>query len=152
MAVIFQTNKKTGITYAYQNEPYWDKEKQQSRAKRTLIGKVDPVTGEIIPTRSYKKKPAPTSSEVKPGPIPMTQVRRIFYGAGYLLDQIGKQTGVYADLKAIFPEHYSYLSLDYISRDFADNEQDSLNIFLWINLITIGAMYILLIHYNCIQG
>ena len=29
MAVIFQTNKKTGITYAYQNEPYWDKEKQQ---------------------------------------------------------------------------------------------------------------------------
>ena len=32
MAVIFQTNKKTGITYAYQNEPYWDKEKQQSRA------------------------------------------------------------------------------------------------------------------------
>ena len=43
MAVIFQTNKKTGITYAYQNEPYWDKEKHQSRAKRTLIGKVDPV-------------------------------------------------------------------------------------------------------------
>ena len=109
MAVIFQTNKKTGITYAYQNEPYWDKEKQQSRAKRTLIGKVDPVTGEIIPTRSYKKKPAPASSEVKPGPIPMTQVRRIFYGAGYLLDQIGKQTGVYADLKAIFPEHYKQI-------------------------------------------
>jgi hypothetical protein len=67
MAVIFQTNKKTGITYAYQNEPYWDKEKQQSRAKRTLIGKVDPVTGEIIPTRSYKKKPTPASSEVKQG-------------------------------------------------------------------------------------
>ena len=109
MAVIFQTNKKTGITYAYQNEPYWDKENQQSRAKRTLIGKVDPVTGEIIPTRSYKKKPAPASSEVKPGPIPMTQVRRIFYGAGYLLDQIGKQTGVYADLKAIFPEHYKQI-------------------------------------------
>ena len=66
MAVIFQTNKKTGITYAYQNEPYWDKEKQQSRAKRTLIGKVDPVTGEIIPTRSYKKKPAPTQAKEMP--------------------------------------------------------------------------------------
>ena len=37
MAVIFQTNKKTCITYAYHNEPYLDKEKQQSRAKRTLI-------------------------------------------------------------------------------------------------------------------
>nr|WP_321381712.1 hypothetical protein [Trichococcus shcherbakoviae] len=90
MAIVYQTNKKIGITYAYQNEPYWDKEKQQSRAKRTLIGKVDPVTGEIIPTRSYKKKTEMPSQEVKPGPVPMTQVRRFFYGTGYLLDQIGQ--------------------------------------------------------------
>lgn len=26
--IIYQTNKKPGITYAYNNEPYWDKEKQ----------------------------------------------------------------------------------------------------------------------------
>ena len=59
MAVIFQTNKKTGITYAYQNEPYWDKEKQQSRAKRTLIGKVDPVTGENRPNTFVQKETGP---------------------------------------------------------------------------------------------
>ncbi|SCW63777.1 hypothetical protein SAMN04487970_102283, partial [Paenibacillus tianmuensis] len=56
MAIIYQTNKKTGITYAYNNEPYWDKEKQQSRAKRTLIGRVDPKTGEIVPTRAYRRE------------------------------------------------------------------------------------------------
>ncbi len=56
MGIVYQKNKKTGITYAYRNEPYWDKEKQQSRAKRTLIGKLDPDTGEIIPTRAYRKK------------------------------------------------------------------------------------------------
>lgn len=61
MGLVYQKNKKTGITYVYQNEPYWDKEKQQSRAKRTLIGKLDPDTAEIVPTRSYKKK---TGAEV----------------------------------------------------------------------------------------
>jgi hypothetical protein len=30
------------------NEAYWDKKKQQSIAKRTLIGKLDPDTGEIV--------------------------------------------------------------------------------------------------------
>jgi len=56
MGIVYQKNKKTGITYVYKNEAYWDKEKQQSRAKRTLIGKLDPDTGEIVPTRSYQKR------------------------------------------------------------------------------------------------
>lgn len=56
MGIIYQKNKKTGIIYAYDNEAYWDKEKKQSRAKRKLIGKVDPSTGKIVPTRAYKKK------------------------------------------------------------------------------------------------
>jgi len=53
MGIIYQTNKITGITYAYNNEAYWDKGKQQSRANRKLIGKVDINTGEIVPTRPY---------------------------------------------------------------------------------------------------
>ena len=52
VGIIYQTNKQTGITYAYENKAYWDKEKKQSRARRKLIGKVDPNTGEIIPTRA----------------------------------------------------------------------------------------------------
>ena len=107
MGIVYQHNKKTGITYAYENEPYWDKEKQQSRAKRTLLGRVDPKTGEIIPTRSYKRKTEPEAEErSKRGPVPITKVQRSFYGASYLLDQIGKKTGIQQDLKECFSDHY----------------------------------------------
>ena len=107
MSIVYHTNKKTGITYAYENEPYWDKEKQQSRAKRTPLGRVDPVTGEIVPTREYNKKSKDVTENLpKPGPIAMTQYRRSFYGATYLFDRIGELTGVEADLKLCFPRTY----------------------------------------------
>jgi hypothetical protein len=109
MGVIYQTNKKTGITYAYSNEAYWDKEKQQSRAKRTLLGKVDPVTGEIMPTRSYKKKKENILVPAKRGPVPITKIQRSFHGASYLFDQIGNMTGVSADLRACFPDTYKQI-------------------------------------------
>jgi len=50
MAIIYQHDKRSNITYAYESHSYWDKEKKMSRAKRTLIGRVDPETGEIVPT------------------------------------------------------------------------------------------------------
>jgi transposase len=110
MPLIYQTNKKTGIRYAYENTPYWDKEKKQSRAKRKLVGKVDPETGEVVPTRKYRKKVAPEADlPVKPGRVAITKMRRRFYGATYLLDQIGKETGVEADLRACFPDNYKKL-------------------------------------------
>jgi hypothetical protein len=93
MGIIYQTSKKTGIRYAYDNKAYWDKEKKQSRAVRKLIGKVDPETGEIVPTRSYKKRSDKTQViTVKLGPVPITKVKRSFYGATYLFDQIGELT------------------------------------------------------------
>ncbi len=54
MAIVKCKNKKTGITYVYESESYWDKEKQQPRARRKLIGKIDEETGEIVPTRKKK--------------------------------------------------------------------------------------------------
>ncbi len=53
MSQVKVTNKKSGITYVYESESYWDKEKKQPRNKRKLIGKTDPETGEIIPTRNH---------------------------------------------------------------------------------------------------
>ena len=114
MSIVYQKNKQTGIIYAYENEAYWDKKKQQSRAKRILIGKVDSLTGKIVPTRAYKKKEAIEEASQKPGPVLMTKIQRSFYGATYLLDQIGNLTGVEADLKACFPDIYKkILSLAY---------------------------------------
>ncbi|NLC45205.1 MAG: IS1634 family transposase [Clostridiales bacterium] len=110
MGIIYQKNKITGITYAYDNKAYWDKEKQQSRSKRTLIGKVDPVTRKIVPTRPYKKKEHQNLVvSGKPGPNPITKIRRSFYGACHLFDQIGKETGVATDLKLCFPDTYKQM-------------------------------------------
>jgi hypothetical protein len=48
MAIIHQYDKRSGITYAYESISYWDKEKKMSRAKRKLIGRIDPDTGELF--------------------------------------------------------------------------------------------------------
>lgn len=59
MSIVYNTDKRSGITYAYESKSYWDKEKKQSRAKRTLIGRVDTETGEIIKTDGRCKKNSP---------------------------------------------------------------------------------------------
>ena len=68
MAIIKQFDKRSGITYVYGSKSYYDKEKKCSKAKRTLIGKLDPETGEIIPTdgrnKGAKSKPDSSSPEV----------------------------------------------------------------------------------------
>ena len=111
-AIVYQTNKKTGITYAYESVSYWDKEKKQSRAKRKCIGRVDPETRQIIPTR--KKKQPIVSTRAKRGPVPISQTGRYFYGATYLFDRIGEETGVTEDLKTCFPDSYrQILSIAY---------------------------------------
>lgn len=56
VSVIRQTDKRSGITYVYESKAYWDKEKKQSRSKRVLLGKLDPETGEIVPTDGRGKK------------------------------------------------------------------------------------------------
>jgi len=64
MSIIKQKDKRTGITYVYESKSYWDKEKQQPRSNRKLIGKLDEGTGEVVPTdgrgrkRTAIKKPA----------------------------------------------------------------------------------------------
>ncbi|MCD7803548.1 MAG: hypothetical protein LUH03_00125 [Oscillospiraceae bacterium] len=57
MAIIKQYNRKFNITYVYESESYWDPDKKQSRSKRKLLGRLDPETGEIIPTGGRGRKP-----------------------------------------------------------------------------------------------
>lgn len=63
MGIVYQKDKRSGITYAYESRAYWDKEKKQSRAKRTLIGRVDPGTGEIVPTDGRMRKARERAAE-----------------------------------------------------------------------------------------
>jgi transposase len=110
--IVYQTNKKTGVTYAYESVAYWDKEKQQSRAKRKCIGRLDSATQDVIPTR--KRKMPALGGKLRRGPVPITCSSRSFYGATYLFDRIGEDTGVTEDLKTCFPERYrQILSIAY---------------------------------------
>jgi hypothetical protein len=63
MGIVFQKDKRVGITYAYENRAYWDKEKKQSRSKRELIGRVDLETGEIVPTSGRRKNDGASQKE-----------------------------------------------------------------------------------------
>jgi hypothetical protein len=63
MSIVYQHDKRSGITYAYESKSYWDKEKKQSRAKRTLIGRVDNATGKIVPTDGRVKNAKSKANE-----------------------------------------------------------------------------------------
>ena len=112
MAIVTQTDKRSGITYAYDTQYYWDKEKKQSRAKRVCVGKVDPTTGEIVPTRGRAKKGESKNSKtkvVKPGPKPFAESRHLYYGATYLLEAFSDAIGLTKDLKQCFPDTYDQI-------------------------------------------
>ncbi len=67
MPIVKCTNRQ-GRTYAYLSESHYDPEKG-SRPKKTYLGRVDPVTGEIIPPtgkRGRPRKRPPDDGQEKP--------------------------------------------------------------------------------------
>jgi len=107
MAIVLQSDKRSGITYVYESISTWNKEKKQSRSKRILIGRLDKQTGEIIPTDGRMKKENRSQAPAKVRKS--TQPARLFCGATYLLDAIGDKLGLTEDLRQCFPEMYTQL-------------------------------------------
>ena len=60
MGIVYQKDKRSGITYVYENQSFWDKELKRSRSKRKLIGRLNEETGEVVPTDGRCKKLSPT--------------------------------------------------------------------------------------------
>lgn len=104
-AIIHQKDKRSGITYAYESISYWDREKKQSRSRRKLIGRVD-IDGNIIPTDGRGHRREKLSQDI--AQIDTTTTRS-FYGATYLLDEIGKKLGLTQDLKECFGDNYKQI-------------------------------------------
>ncbi len=77
MAIINQFDKRTGITYVYESKSYYDKEKKCSRAKRTLIGKLDSKTGELIPTDGRNKRAKDKDKSQPPEECSADKIRRL---------------------------------------------------------------------------
>ena len=111
MAIVKQYDKRSGNTYVYESASYWDKEKKQPRSRRKLIGRLDPETGNVVPTDGRGKRRAQMHPDnpAKRGPVPVVRTERLFFGATYLFDQIGAVTGITADLKACFPRTYKQI-------------------------------------------
>lgn len=65
--IVYQVDKRTGIKYAYSSESYWDKDKKQPRSKRTFLGKVDPITGDIIPKKTREPSLSKSMDETTSG-------------------------------------------------------------------------------------
>ena len=61
MAIVRVHNKARNITYVYESESYWDKELKQPRSHRKLIGRIDPATGDVVPTSRKARDEEPST-------------------------------------------------------------------------------------------
>ena len=103
-------NKKTGVTYVYEEVSFWDKEKKQSRNKQVCIGKLDPSTGEYIPSKRLQPGSATIAGE---DALP-SKVTATIVGPSIILDAFSKRLGLEKLLKAAFPDSYrQILSMAY---------------------------------------
>ena len=101
-------NKKTGATYVYSVEKsYWDKEKKSPRNKQVCLGKLDPKTGKIIPSKRRDKGASATSA---PG---VTATSRVV-GPYLLFEQITRKHKLDKMLQKCFSDKWKLmLSLVY---------------------------------------
>ena len=51
------------MTYVYDSKGYYDREAHKTKYKRTLIGKIDPETGAVVPTGKRGRPKKPRTSE-----------------------------------------------------------------------------------------
>ena len=107
-SITHHRNKKTGAVYVYSVESYWDKEKKAPRNKQVCLGRLDPETGEVIPSKRQRK--IIERAVAAPG---VTATSRVA-GPNLLLEQITKVCGIGKLLKKCFPDDFELvLSLVY---------------------------------------
>ena len=63
---IVKYKNQSGVTYAYEQTSSYDPERKQSRPVRKYLGRVDPETGEIIPTTGKRGRPPGKAAEGRP--------------------------------------------------------------------------------------
>lgn len=97
-------NKKTGITYVYESESYWNKEKQQARNKRVCIGKLSEDNKTLIPSKRLNPLQAAARD-------PEVKASATIVGSHFILDVITQKLGLDKLLKTIFPQFYRQIQL-----------------------------------------
>ena len=101
-------NRKTGVTYVYSVESYWDKEKKRPANKQVCLGRVDKETGEVIPSKST------AGTAKRAASAPRVTAKALVAGPHLLLERLTEQTGLGVMLKKCFPDiHAAMLSMVY---------------------------------------
>jgi len=109
LAIVKQHDKRSGITYAYEATYHWDKEKQQSRCKRRLIGRVDDKTGEIVPTDGRCRKDKQPKAKRGPAPAPGNYIQTYVLWCHLSADRIFRSIRSYCRFAKCFPDDYKQL-------------------------------------------
>lgn len=110
---ILKVTNKDGNTYVYDNYSYWDKETKKPKSKRKLIGKIDPATGEIVPTDGRGLKRGKRKN-IRLDTLCNMQVR--FFCAIDLMDKIAEKSGLLETMEGAFLRSYpQIMTLAYYS-------------------------------------
>ena len=122
-------NKETGVVYLYQNQHYWDSEKQQTRHIRRCIGKLDTKTQEPIYNHRYR-------SEQKM--VQTIEEERVAFiqpiGKILLLEKVFVQSKLSLHLKRVFADGEVALIKDLVFYLVSENNQlSSANLWLMQN-------------------
>jgi len=110
-------NKKTGVTYVYESISYWDKEKKQARNKQVCIGKIDPLSGEFVPSKRLSPAAQAATNSLSSalgsslGSTTLTNVTASaeVIGPSIILDAVTEDLGLSKLLKSCFPKDYEQI-------------------------------------------
>ena len=65
-SIVYHTDSKTGNKYAYESRSYRDPETKKVKTQKTYLGRVDPITNEIIPkAEPGKRNRKPSTRQMK---------------------------------------------------------------------------------------
>jgi len=103
VSIVYLKNKKNGVTYVYECDSFWNKEKKRPDSKRTCIGKLDPKTNELI----LSKKGMGSNSIVPSSTKTIATIKTV--GSALLFDHICKKTELDSILKQSFPDDWSMI-------------------------------------------
>lgn len=99
--LVYHRKKDTGVTYVYEVvEEYWDKERKQMRNRQVCLGKLDPETGELVPSKK-RRSPQP--------PQPAVTASTTVIGPDLVLSKITRETGLLKTLKQSFPDQWDQI-------------------------------------------
>lgn len=101
--LVYHRKKETGYTYVYEVvEEHWDKEKKQMRSKQRCIGKLDPVSGELIPSKRLGKQRVAALNDA-------VTANTTVSGQKLLLEKIDQEIGLSKILRKASPETWKQI-------------------------------------------